>query len=227
MILFKVAIASVFFCAMTALKAYPGIMHPRTYLLGGPGDELLNTWVLTWDFHALMTDPGNLFNANIFYPARTTLMFSEHMIGVLPFFAPVYALTGNPIFAYNVVLLISFPFSGLAMFLLVHYWTRNFWASLLTGSLFAFAPIRLWQAGHFQLLNMYWAPLALIFLEQFLRSQRWHHLAGFAICYWWQVLCSVYLGWLITVAVLIIRRSCSGVLCEPYRNVPSFRLTCC
>ena len=74
------------------------------------------------------------------------------MLGALPVFAPTYLLTGNPILAYNVVLLLSFPLCGLSIFWLVHYWTRNFWASILAGSFFAFAPSRLSQLGHLQLL---------------------------------------------------------------------------
>src|SRR5690606_19134304 len=85
---------------------------------------------------------------------------------------------------------------------LVQYWTRTFCASLLSGLLFAFAPIRLGQHGHLQLLYLYWAPLALLYLEKFLRGQSWSDLAIFAICYWWQVLCSVYLGWFITLVVI-------------------------
>jgi hypothetical protein len=49
------------------------------------------------------TNPWNLFNANIYYLASNTLALSEHLLGVLSIFAPAYALTGNPILAYNVV----------------------------------------------------------------------------------------------------------------------------
>jgi hypothetical protein len=87
------------------------------------------------------------------------------------------------------------------MFLLVHHWTENFWASLVSGCLFAFAPIRLAEVYHLQLYNFYWAPLSFLFLEKFLCSKRWRHLACFAVFYWLQMLSSVYLGWLTTIAV--------------------------
>jgi hypothetical protein len=197
----KIAVVCVFFFAMTAFKTYPLILYFGTHIPWNLGDPLLNAWILAWDFHALTTDPWNLFNANILYPVENTLAFSEHMIGVLPAFAPAYALTGNPILAYNVVLFLSFPLSGVAMFLLVHYWTRNFWASLVSGFLFAFAPIRFGQLDHLQLLNLYWAPLAFLFLARFLGTKGWGDLVGFAIFYWLQVLSSVYLGWFTTVAI--------------------------
>jgi len=89
------------------------------------------------------------------------------------------------------------------MLLLVHYWTQHFWAALVAGFLFAFVPIRFEQFTHLQLLNLYWAPLAFLWLEKFLRSKAWKDLAVFSIFYWLQVLSSVYLGWFTTIAIAL------------------------
>jgi hypothetical protein len=199
----KVVLASVIFFGMTGVKTYPLILHVSTHIPTNLGDPLLNVWILTWDFHALTTKPWSVFHANIFYPVHNTLAFSEHLLGVQPLFGPIYALTGNPIVAYNVVFSLSFVLSGIAMFLLVHYWTRSFWAALVSGFLFAFTPIRFGQIDHLQLLNFYWAPIALLFFERFLRRTRWRDLVGFSAFYWLQVLSSVYLGWFITIAVAL------------------------
>jgi hypothetical protein len=228
----QAAVAWVAFCVVAIVKLHPMIPHLGTHI-SDPGDPLLVSWILAWGFHALTTDPWNLFQANIFYPAETTLAFSEHLLGVLPIFAPAYALTGNPIFAYNMVFFLSFPLSGLSMFLLVHYWTRSFWASLLAGALFAFAPLRFTQYAHLHLLNLYWAPLALLFLDRFLRRQRWRDLIGLAVFYWMQVLCSVYLGWFTTIAlalywlcyiVFIDRNSLGRPVLVPYASFAALSL---
>jgi hypothetical protein len=199
--LMKVAFVGVSLTALTVVKTYPLIRHFDTQLPGALGDPVLVTWILAWGSHALITDPLNLFNANIFYPVQNTLALSEHMIAVVPIFAPVYLLTGNPVVAYNSVFFLSFILCGMAMFLLVYYWTKSLWASLLAGCLFAFAPIRFAEIYHLQLYNFYWAPLSFLFLEQFLSGKRWGHLACFAICYWLQMLSSVYLGWFTTIAL--------------------------
>jgi hypothetical protein len=199
----KGILAFCLFFSMTAFKTYPLILHLGTHIPGDPGDPLLNVWIMAWDFHALTTNPWHLFKANIYYPASNTLALSEHLLGVLPIFAPVYGLTGNPILAYNVVFFLSFIFSGVAMLLLVHYWTQRFWAALVAGFLFAFVPIRFEQFTHLQLLNLYWAPLAFLWLEKFLRSKGWKDLAVFSIFYWLQVLSSVYLGWFTTIALAL------------------------
>src|SRR6266850_5114383 len=197
----KVMLSLAIFLALTVVKTYPLIGHFGTHLPSDLGDPLLVTWILAWGLHALSTDPWNLFNANIFYPVENTLALSEHMIAVLPVFAPAYVVTGNPIFAYNTVFFLSFILCGITMFLLVEYWKNSFWASLLAGCLFAFAPIRFAEVSHLQLYSLYWAPLTCLFLDKFLRRKRWGDLTWFAICYWLQVLSSVYLGWLTTIAI--------------------------
>jgi hypothetical protein len=200
-LLAKVILVGAFFTALALLKTYPLIRHFGTQPPGGLADPVLVTWILAWDVHALTTDPLNFFNANIFYPVQNTLALSEHMIAVVPIFAPAYLLTGNPIFAYNMVFFLAFIFSGLTMFLLVHHWTENFWAALLSGCLFGFAPIRFAELSHLQLANFYWAPLVFLFLDRFVWSRRWADLAWFAVFYWLQVLASLYLGWFITIGV--------------------------
>jgi hypothetical protein len=197
----KIALACAIIAILTVIKTYPLIQHIGTHMPSDSGDPVLVTWILAWGFHAMTNDPWNLFNANIFYPVQNTLALSEHMIAVAPLFGLSYLITGNPIFAYNLVFLLSFIFCGISMFLLVHHWTENFWAALLSGCLFAFAPIRFAEISHLQLNNFYWAPLVFLFLDRFINYKRWFDLTYFAVFYWLQVLCSVYLGWFITIAV--------------------------
>ncbi|MFN3476544.1 MAG: hypothetical protein ACK4Z6_03185 [Candidatus Methylomirabilales bacterium] len=166
-----------------------------------PVDSLLNTWILTWDYHVLGSRPLELFNANIFYPAKNTLALSEHMIGNLPIFAPLMFLTQNPILAANGVVFASFVLSGVAMFALVRYWTGNFLASFIAGFIYAFAPPRFGQLAHWQLLSVQWAPFALLFGEKFLRSRRLSDGLLALSFYGLQVLSSYYLGYAVTFVI--------------------------
>ena len=50
---------------------------------------MLNEWIVTWIQHQLPRAPLTLFDANIFYPAKNTLAFSEPLI--------VPALLGYPV----------------------------------------------------------------------------------------------------------------------------------
>jgi hypothetical protein len=47
----------------------------------------------------------------------------------------------NEVFAYNLLILLSFPLAGIAMYLLAFYLTRDKRAAALAGFIFAFAPL--------------------------------------------------------------------------------------
>ncbi len=87
----------------------------------------------------------------------------------------------NEVFAFNTLILMSFPLAGFAMYLLAHYLTKNRWASVLAGFIFAFAPLH--QRYAFEWLGMtqwHWLPLyvlALLKLDK-LKSVKWGLLTG-------------------------------------------------
>ncbi len=80
------------------------------------GDPYLLSWVLAWDFHAAFRAPLHLFDANIFYPLRHSLAFSNDLLGVfLPlFWLPLLGL--GPVAVYGVSALAGFAFTGYAVF---------------------------------------------------------------------------------------------------------------
>src|SRR5574337_1085317 len=78
--------------------------------------------VMSWDWHALTTSPLNLFNVNIFAPAPGALASSEHMLGHVPIFGPVFALSGNPVLAHQFNLFCAVTLSGAAVYALLRHW---------------------------------------------------------------------------------------------------------
>jgi len=196
-------LAFLFYLALAVIKTLPLVGFLGSRIPMDPGDPLLNTWILSWGAHALAASPLRLFDANIFYPAQNTLALSEHLLGVQPIFTVAYLLTGNPVAGYNVLFLLSFALSGVSAFALAYYFTREFWSSLVAGSLFGFAAFRFGQLSHVQLLSFYWAPVAIVFLDLFIRRRQWQNLVAFAILFWLQVLSSVYLGYMMMLAVAL------------------------
>ena len=129
------------------------------------GDSVLNMWILAWDGEQLLAIlRGDLsrirtfFDANIFHPAPLTLAYSEHLFAQAVQILPVYAISGNPILAYNLLFLSTFALSGLGMYLLVRELTGSALAGFVAGLLFAFAPYRLAQSSHLQVLSAQWMP---------------------------------------------------------------------
>lgn len=162
--------------AATVAVTWPLFRHPsRTVLearsLYGDAHILvqrdinLTMWVLAWDVHALSTAPSELFHGNVFAPAPDALARSEHMLGNVPLFGPIFLATGNPVLAHQVTLLATFVLAGLAMAAYVFYWTRDPWAAGLGGLFYALAPFRLWQLGNLHVVSIHLLPLVLLGID--------------------------------------------------------------
>jgi hypothetical protein len=162
----------------------------------------LNAWILSWVVHALTHFPTRLFAANIFFPAPDALAFSDTLLGNQVLFAPVYAATGNPVLSYNVTLLGAFVLNGLSLALLARVITGQTPPAIVAGFVYAFAPLRFPHLVHLQLLSAWWAPLAFLALDAWLREPRTFRLMGAVLAVWGQFLSSVYLG--IMLAVLLV-----------------------
>ena len=102
--------------------------------------------------HAIAEDPADLYDANIFYPHRNTLAYSEANIvpGLLG--VPAYLITRSPYATHNSVVLMGFIFSFLTAYALAHYLTRHTAASILCGIAFAYCPFIFARTAHIQLL---------------------------------------------------------------------------
>jgi len=180
--------------AWYAAAAYTAIAVVMTWPLAGGlardvawdlGDPILNMWILAWDceqfrgiFFGHYSHLRHFFDANIFHPAPLTLAYSEHLVPQALQIFPVYALTKNPIVCYNLLFLSTFALSGLGMFLFARELTRSRAAAFIAGLLFAFAPYRVPQASHLQVLSSQWMPFALYGFRRYVDGGRTRALAG-------------------------------------------------
>ncbi len=158
-----------FFFLLTALMSYPLIFNLDK--ASDFGDPLFISWNLSWNVHNLFSDPIHLFDTNIFYPNKNTLAYSEHIIGLSILAIPVFLITDNPIVSYNILILISFVFSGFGTYLLALHLTRNRFASIVAGIVFAFFPYRFFQLGHLHVLSTQWIPFSFLFLFRFFEQR--------------------------------------------------------
>jgi hypothetical protein len=180
----------------------------RLGALQGPGDPYLNLWILGWGLRAWTTDPasvfdGRVFDANIFFPAEGTLAYSDHFLLQALALSPVYALTGNAVLCYNLLLLASIALSGLAMHALTREVTGSVRGAYLAGVVWACWPYRTAHLLHIQLQALYFMPLALLFLHRVMARRRWRDAAALAGATTLQFVASVYYG-LMTGVVLVV-----------------------
>jgi len=191
------------YAAIAIIATYPLGLYLASAVPSDIGDPLLNTWILSWDIHALLTNPVHLFQANLFFPLPNTLAYSEHLIGTALMGVPILLLTGEPVIAYNFGFLLSFVLGGWGTYLLVRRYTHHSSAAFLAGLAFAYAPYRLTAFSHLQLLTLQWLPLSLLCLEGFWWRQsarypqtkgRWAYLGAFCVLFALQVATSWHLA---------------------------------
>ena len=95
---------------------------------------------------------------------------------------PILWTTGQPILTYNFTLFLMWPIGAIAAYWLAWTVLRRPDAAFLAGLGFAFAPYRLDQLGHIQVLALFWLPIALAGLHHYMadRRRRWLVLFGAA-----------------------------------------------
>lgn len=125
------------------------------------GDPLHQLWTMRWVQHTLFTEPARLFAANVNYPYDRALTLNQPMYTPALLTAPIYALTGNQVLAFNSAIILSFALSGIFTAILVQELTGSRWAALAAGVIYACAPVRQAHIYHLNLLGGYWTPLVL------------------------------------------------------------------
>ncbi len=155
-------------------------------------DAKLNTWVLGWDYWQTFHDPVNLFHANIFYPARYSLAFSENLYGIALLGFPLFAAGASPITVYNVLLLLGMWLSAVSAWALARYVTDDAVASVVAGIVYAFVPWRIAQISHFQFQWSAFLALLLLFLLRYLDADDRRDVFLFGLFFAWNGLSNVH-----------------------------------
>jgi hypothetical protein len=126
------------------------------------GDGRFAVWNVAWVANALTTNPGDLFDANIFHPHRNALAFSEANIGAGVLAVPAWVATRNPFTSHNTVVLIVFSASVVFTWLLARRLTGDGGAAATAAVLFAFCPYVFAHTPHIQLLMIAGIPLCML-----------------------------------------------------------------
>ncbi len=125
-------------------------------------DGQYGIWNVAWVARTLVVDPFHLYDANIFYPHRRTLAYSEVNLLEGAIAIPVYWITRNPHTAHNLCTLFALASAFVCAYLLMRYLTRDAWASAVAAILYACCPYRTSHSSHIQLLMTGGIPLAML-----------------------------------------------------------------
>jgi hypothetical protein len=194
---FPVGIVALYAIA-AAIMLWPQVT--RLTSLPDHHDTRFSVWRLAWIAHQLPRRPSALFDANIFYPERGTLAYSDATL--LPgLIATPFISAGVPaVIVYNLLVYVSFVAAGAAMFWLVWDLTGSVFGAWLSGLVFAFAPFRFDHFIHLELLWGFWIPIAGLFFVRMVRRRRLWDAALLGLTVDCQMLSSIYYGiFLVTV----------------------------
>ena len=171
---------------------WPQSAHPTR--LPDHHDPLFSVWRLAWISHQLANRPSALFDANIFYPERGTLAYSDATLLQGLIATPFIWAGVPPVIAYNMLVYVSFVAAGAAMFWLMWHLTNSVLAAWISGVIFAFAPFRFDHEIHLELLWSFWIPLAFLVFVRLVRHRRWQDAAVLGLLVNCQMLSSIYYG---------------------------------
>jgi hypothetical protein len=190
------------FVALAAAHTWPLALAPGTFSRNDTADTVLHEWTLAWVAHQIVRDPLHLFDANIFYPERYTLAYSDPLIVQALMGAPLLWAGASPVLVYNLVLMAGFALTGWVTSLVVARWTANWPAGILSGSLVAFNAFSLTRLPQIQDQHLEFFPLVLVAVDRLLAVPGARRALGLACCYVLQALTGNYL--LVFTAISIV-----------------------
>ena len=196
----RLASVALLFTLLAILMTWPQAVQPAGIV--AHRDSWFNMWRLGWIAHQLPRNPAALFDANIYYPQPQTLAYSDALLVPAIVGAPLVWLGVSLPFVHTILVLGSFVFAGVAMWLLVRDVTGSDAAGIVAGIAFAFTPYRFDHYMHLELLWTGWMPLCLLALHRVMLSSRVHHGVLAGVLFALQTLSCIYYGVLFA-AVLI------------------------
>ncbi len=150
---------------LAVVMTWPTLRYPLHTIPQDIWDPTLQSWQMAWSGHILLTDPGQLWQANAFYPEQYSFAFSDTLLG----YAPAGMIGTGPVAAilrYNIMYVLLHALAFVGAYALVRHLGAGRAGAAVAGAAFAYAPWRLSQAGHLHVLSTGGIALALAMLAR-------------------------------------------------------------
>ncbi|GIE32053.1 hypothetical protein Ait01nite_050980 [Actinoplanes italicus] len=150
-------------CLLAVAMTWPTLRYPMYTLPQDLGDPSRQAWQMSWLGHILITDPVRLWQSNAYFPAADAFAFGDNLLG--------YALAGilgtgpsAAILRYNIVFVLAHALLVIGAYALVRQLGARKTGAAVAAVAFAYAPWRLAQEGHLDIISAGGIPLALAML---------------------------------------------------------------
>lgn len=144
-------------------------------------DQQMVVATITDNARRLLDGERALYDSGSCHPMPQSFTLGEHMWGNGLLAALPLAITGEPLLAYNAVLLLLVWLAGVAMFAASYEWTRSAPAALVAGLAFELFRPRLADPVHPYVNADLWTVAALFFLCRLFRRGDWGSALGLAV----------------------------------------------
>ena len=138
--------------------SWPVPLHPASTMVDAFGDPLLNAWILAWDADRALHAFREYWTGLFFFPYPDTVAYSEHLLGIALFTAPIQWLTGNAVLSYNAAFVGVTALAAGGAWLLARDVCGRGDAAVVAATAFACAPFRVPHVSHLQVLASGWIP---------------------------------------------------------------------
>lgn len=174
------------------------------HLPASADDPLFNLYVLKWAAHQIGLGLPDFWNAGFYYPTPGATAFSDHLIGPGAQLALFLQLIPNAVAGYNFLFLTAYLLTGFTTCWVLRRAGLGWAAALFAGWAFAYAPFRLSQSSHIQLLIAQWIPLTLWFWDRLWRQRTAKNGALFLLFYLVHLSGGTYLAYMIHIPMLVL-----------------------
>jgi hypothetical protein len=181
----EVVVAGVGGVLLAVLMTWPLAARLGSHIAHDLVDPLFQTWQVAWVGHALAHQPLHLFQANIFWPLADSLAFSDALVGYAPAGLVAQRDPHAALVVYNLLFLFAYALAFVGVYLLARELGAGKLGAMAAGAAFAYAPWRLAQSGHLQVVSSGGIALALaLLLRGYRRGSAPLVLAGWIVAAW-------------------------------------------
>ncbi len=125
-------------------------------------------WVLNWVSGHLLSSPGQVFEANAFFPSRHAVLFCEPVIGPALLVFPLRALTRNPVLLYNAAVLLSLALASHGVYRLALSFGVARSVALFAGAVTTYSPQQVTHLNHLNLIAITGFPFLILAVRRLL-----------------------------------------------------------
>jgi hypothetical protein len=205
-------------CLVSVVMNWPLVLHLGQDIPKDLGDPLAQSWQLAWGGHALGHQALHFFDSNQFWPFDDTLAFSDGLVG----YAPAGLFGSGPdaaVVRYDVVFLFAYALALFGAYLLARELGLGRGGATVAAVAFAFAPFRLEQDGHLQVISSGGIPLSLALGVRGYRLRRPGWVVAGSLVAAWQLTIGFSLG--LPLAYLVLAGGVIGAIVWVRRGRPS------